>query len=199
MTCEAYQRLQTAMVLDAQQAVTMAAGDFGELAGSLTAEERTRLASQARDPGMVLTRKLHTGWRLTKLLTLLPVTFRVGDPETLTDLVATFWHHNRPQGLYFESEALRFAQFVREHAPPDTVLYDVAGFEAAMLAVGDRSRPGGTSSVTLHTRADPREWLLERPTQTTARSFDVTVTAGPDHPDVHVTECRGSCGATLPS
>jgi len=197
MTFEAYQKLQAAMVLDAQQAAPMAAGDFGQLADVLTEAERTRLASQARDPGMALTRKLHKGWRLTKLLTLLPITFRVGDPDTLTDLVAAFWHQNPPHGLYFESEALRFAEFVRDHVPPDTLLYDVAGFEAAMLAVGDRVDAGGTSSVTLHTRHDPREWLFDGPPQTTARSFDVTVTAGSDHPDVHVIRCGGNCSAAL--
>jgi hypothetical protein len=199
MTFEAYQSLQTAMVLDAQQAAPVAAGDFGRFAGALTAEERTRLVSQARDPGMALTRKLHQGWRLTKLLTLLPITFRVGDPETLTDLVAAFWHQNPPQGLYFESEALRFAEFVRTRVPTETLLHDVAGFEAAMLAVGDRGGHTGTSSVTLHTRHDPREWLLEGPARTAVGSFDVTVSADPYRPNVQVVRCRGDCTALLGS
>ncbi len=198
MTFEAYQRLQTAMVLDAKQAAPMAAGDFGQLTGDLSDKERTRLASQARDPGMALTRKLHKGWRLTKLLTLLPITFRVGDPETLTDLVAAFWHNHPPQGLYFESEAMRFAQFVRDHGPPETLLHDAAAFEAAMLGVSDRGETGGASPITVHSRHDPRGWLLDGESQTTDRSYDVTVSAGPDHPNVHVTRCHGNCSAAPP-
>jgi hypothetical protein len=199
MTFEAYQKLQTAMVLDAGRAAPMAAGDFGQFAGVLTADERARLAAQANDPGMALTRKLHKGWRLTKLLTLLPITFRLGDPDTLTDLVAAFWHQNPPRGLYFESEALRFAESVRDQVPPEMLLHDVASFEAAMLVVGDRVDADHASSTTMHLRHDPREWLLGSPAQSAAGSFDVIVTASPDGPNVQVTRCPGNCETALPS
>ena len=87
---------------------------------------------------------------------------------------------------------------MRGHVPPETLLCDVARFEAAMLAVGDRVDAGGTSSVTMHTRHDPGEWLFEGPPQAAPPDpFDVTVTAGPDYPNVQVIRCRGNCGAAL--
>ena len=121
-------------------------------------------------------------------------------PITKRDMpfVLSIWHQNPPRGLYFESEALRFAEFVRDQVPTGTLLHDVASFEAAMLVVGDRVDADDVSSATMHLRHDPREWLLEGPAQSAAGSFDVVVTAGDDGPNVQVIPCPGNCRTALP-
>jgi hypothetical protein len=191
MTLQAFQAAQAAMVLDAGTAARMAEADFGKLSDELTATERERLTSQARDPGMALSRKLHKGWRLTKLLTLLPMSFRVGDPDVLSDLVEEYWRLNLPNGLYFEAEAARFAIMVVEKAGHDTLLYDAASVEAARLVVGHSS--AAAQSIVVHVHHDPAV-LFRGDSQAPAGMFDVRVSAGTADQEIAVARCAGSCG-----
>lgn len=193
MSLQAFQRLQTAMVLDKNEAARVAAGDFGVLGADLTALERTRLVSQARDPGMTLTRKLHKGWRLTKLLTLLPLTFRVGDPDSLADLVEEFWCANLPHGLYFEGEAARFAIFLIKRTPEGALLCDTAAFEGAMLAIGHRAEARPGSSLLVHLNHHPQSFLTETGEPAASEAFDVAMVASTEGPRIQVTRCSGCC------
>ena len=159
MSLAAYQRAQVAMISEPDAVRRIAAGDLAPWADDLTAAERERLLAQASDAGLALSRKLHQGWRLTKLLTLLPVTFRVGDPGLLARLVDEYWRDHLPQGLYFEAEAAAFAADVAERVPARSLVHDAALLEGAMLAVGDRAGSAAIGPVELHVSHDPRALL----------------------------------------
>jgi hypothetical protein len=200
VSLRAFQRAQVAMIVDADVARRISAGDFGPWEADLTSRERERLVSQATDTGLALSRKLHKGWRLTKLLTLLPVTFRVGDPDLLLDLVDTYWRHYLPQGLYFEAEAARFAAFVAERVPGSALLHDAVSLEGALLAVGQRTPLAQPAIIELHITRDPRRLLSDPSAMSSGSSgepggFDVTVIAGPTGPNLLSSPCTGDCAA----
>lgn len=148
MSLAAYQRAQVALLVDRGAVDRVRGGDLAPWADDLTDEERERLVSQAADPGLLLSRKLHQGWRLTKLMTLLPTTFAIGDPALLADLVGRYWRDHRPQGLYFEAEAEAFARLVAaEPGAPDD-LRRAAALEGARVAVGRQAQDRGHSLAT---------------------------------------------------
>lgn len=159
MSLAAYQRAQVAMIVDPGASARLASGDLAPWDDDLTPAERDRLVAQATDAGLALSRKLHQGWRLTKLLTLLPITFRVGDPTLLAGLVGRYWRDHRPEGLYFEAEAAAFAAYVADQVPPGSIVHDAALLEGALLAVGSRSPAAGPAEITLHLTHDPRSLL----------------------------------------
>ncbi|HEY5135614.1 MAG TPA: hypothetical protein VIJ41_07480 [Candidatus Nanopelagicales bacterium] len=128
MSLAGYQRVLIGLLVQPASAFRVARGDFDE--ADLTDCERERLSAAARDAGVALTRRLHEGWRLTKLLTLLPLTFDVGDDEVMADRVASFWAQRLPTSLYFEDEAASFAQQVARSAPPGSLLQFTAEHEA---------------------------------------------------------------------
>jgi hypothetical protein len=127
-----YQRVLIGMLVQPASATGVALGEFAE--SDLTDLERERLKAAAGDPGVALTRRLHEGWRLTKLLTLLPLTFDVADDDVLADHVASFWAQRPPTSLYFEDEAAAFARQVAQAAPPGSLLRFAAEHEADQLA-----------------------------------------------------------------
>lgn len=129
MSAASYQRVQARMVLEPAFARRVAAGEGLD---GLTDVEAARLRAQASDPGIALCTTLHEGWRLTKLLTLLPTVFAIGDPDDLAALVREFWDEHRPRGLRFEGEAAAFARLVAERAGAGP-LREVALLEAAAL------------------------------------------------------------------
>ena len=191
MSLRTYQRAQVAMILDREVAGRIGAGDLAPWDGDLDPRERERLVAQATNPGLALSRKLHKGWRLTKLLTLLPVTFRVGDPGLLGDLVDAFWREHLPEGLYFEAEAARFASFVAEQPRASTALHDAARLEGALLAIGQRGPSARKGAIELRLTHDPRLLLSATgsgalPPPADGTGYDVTVSAGPSGPTVSV-------------
>ncbi|GAA1865216.1 hypothetical protein GCM10009715_10490 [Paeniglutamicibacter psychrophenolicus] len=159
MSLAAYQEAQLAMLRDSRRAWAYSRGDFGDLAARLTGLERERLQSQGLDAGMALARKLHEGWRLTKLLTLLPRTFDVGDPELLSRLVAEFWSATPPRSLYFESEAAEFARIVTRNSPSGTLLHEVAVLEGALLAAAGHRPNAVGQTTTVRLNRDPRDLM----------------------------------------
>ena len=188
MSLRSYQRAQVAMILDREVAHRVAGGDLAPWDADLSPQERDRLVSQATDAGLALSRKLHKGWRLTKLLTLLPVTFRVGDPALLGDLVDAYWRDHLPQGLYFEAEAAGFAAYVAGQVPSGSALHDAALVEGALLAVGQRGPSAQTgAAIELRLAHDPRRLLSAsagaiEPSTPEGGAFDVTISAGPSGP-----------------
>lgn len=134
MSAASYQRVQARMVLDPALARRVAAGE--ELEEGLSAVEAARLRAQAADPGLALCTTLHEGWRLTKLLTLLPLVFEVGDPDELAGLVREYWTGHRPRGLRFEHEAADFADLVARRAEPGSALRAAALVQARHLRGG---------------------------------------------------------------
>lgn len=80
----------------------------------LRPRERRRLANVARSDGLRITVMLHRGWRLGKLLTLMPGTCAILGPDRLAAELGAFWRDRLPDSLYFHDEALAFADYVAQ-------------------------------------------------------------------------------------
>jgi len=101
----------------------------------LTELERRRLAECSQDRGMDVTRMLHKGWRLTKLMAMTPLTCAVLG-EHLIDEASTFWRLNPPTSLYFLDEALGFLDHIDASRPegvPAEKLNAIVAHERSLL------------------------------------------------------------------
>ena len=117
------------------------------LAADLSALERDRLLAVASDPGLDVTRTLHKGFRLSKLVGQLPLTCAALGKEALSREVAEFWRRNPPVSFYYLAEAVSFCDFLAARLeegmePPTPYLAEVAAWERAGLLL-QRPRPEG--------------------------------------------------------
>lgn len=155
-----YQQELARLVLDEGYALRVAR-DVAALPAELDERDARRLAAIAADPGLRLTRTLHRGWRLSKLLTLLPLTCAVADRTLLETQVLSFWRLQPPRSLYFVDEAVRFVDhLIAALGETEMALADVARFEQANLRLGDAARyrlPIGPVHVRL--QHDPAQLL----------------------------------------
>lgn len=135
--------------------------DRGEAAlpGELSDLERERLIHVAGHPGLDVTRTLHKGFRLSKLLSWLPLTCSVLDRDGLAHEVGEFWRLHLPVTFYYLEEAVAFCDHLLERmgASPER---DVVAYERASLEL-QRARPEGAPVPlqVLHLRHDPQELL----------------------------------------
>jgi hypothetical protein len=145
------------------------------LGGELSDLERERLIHVAGHPGLDVTRTLHKGFRLSKLLTWLPLTCSVLDKEALAREVGEFWRLRLPVTFYYLEEAVAFCDHLLERASAGAVR-DVIAYERASLEL-QRARPEGEPAplqvvelghdpqelLTALSRSEPLEGLPERP------------------------------------
>ncbi len=101
----------------------------------LTALDARRLTSLASQPGIGTMRTLYYSWRLTKVLSLLPLTTRALGSERLAASLRSFWQARRATSLYFVDECIAFLDFVADTLLHNELpsLYDVVAFERARL------------------------------------------------------------------
>jgi hypothetical protein len=132
------------------------------LDGDLTPIERRRLVSVASDPGLGITRTLHDGWRLSKVLLMLPLTCVVLG-ERLAPELREFWPTRVPRSLYFLEEAIAFCdhlQAKRRARPTPSYLDEIVAFERATLVLRRPWAPDPPPPQQVAFRHDP-ERLLE--------------------------------------
>ena len=120
----------------------------------LSEREHARLVAAARDPGLSAATSVHLGWRLSKLLGLLPLTCAALGAE-LAGLASAFWALERPRSLYFQREAVAFCRFVIEADGLSEAVREVASFEAASIELDLGPDDGGTARVELRFTHDP--------------------------------------------
>ncbi|MFY9821329.1 MAG: hypothetical protein WAM82_08100 [Thermoanaerobaculia bacterium] len=118
------------------------------LVADLTARERERLLAVSVDRGLDITRTLHKGFRLGKLLTYLPLTRILLDRDTLAREVGEFWRRRPPVSFYFLEEALAFCDYLLERVRTGDVeacyLEEITAYERAALEL-QRTRPDGSA------------------------------------------------------
>ncbi|HUO86708.1 MAG TPA: hypothetical protein VM617_04895 [Thermoanaerobaculia bacterium] len=114
--------------------------------------ERARLLAAAGDPGMAVTATLHRGFRLSKLLGRLPLTFTLLDAATSQRELGAFWAARTPTSLYYLEEAIAFCDHLLARADHLDVPYlaEIVGYERAGLEL-QRARPDGADP--------PLEWV----------------------------------------
>jgi hypothetical protein len=149
-------RLITEAELSAR-VVAEGASAFG--ARDLTDVEARRLRAIAGSRGLTLTRKLHRGFRLGKLLSMLPLSCaRLGD-ELLGEEASAFWRERPSRSFYFWEEAISFCDFLAARERPLAFLAEVVRYERAslLLQCAPERLPG--PGVALLWPADPRPVL----------------------------------------
>jgi len=104
----------------------------------LTYLEKRRLETIASQAGVDVMRTLYFGWRLTKVLSLLPFTAALLGDEALARHLRQFWQENKATSLYFIDECLKFLAFLEKNLN-DTLPYleEVVAFERAKLRLRD--------------------------------------------------------------
>jgi hypothetical protein len=130
----------------------------GAAVPGLSARERERLVAAARDPGLGAATTVHFGWRLSKLLALLPLT-RAALGEALGDLAREFWATRPPRTLYFQGEAIEFCRFVAGSEEVPAAARELAEFEAAAIALEMGAEGGGSDRVEVEFEHDPQELI----------------------------------------
>ncbi len=147
MSAAAFQAVFARLVIDPDFRDDVRARGAAALDGDLSGLERERLSFVAAEPGMDVTRTLHKGFRLSKLLGQLPLTCAALGKEALAREVAEFWRLNPPVSFYYLAEAVAFCDFVLsrfkdgiEAATP--FLTEVAAWERAGLEL-QRPRAAG--------------------------------------------------------
>lgn len=103
MTLAAFQSALAELVAEARD---------GSGRDDLAAVERQRLAALADDRGVATMRMLYMSWRLTKVLSLLPLSLRVLGDERTAALLRAFWAIRKATSLHFVEECLEFAAFL---------------------------------------------------------------------------------------
>jgi hypothetical protein len=125
--------------------------------------ERERLLAVAVDPGLDITRTLHKGFRLAKLLAWIPLTCAVLGREVRTREVEEFWKRRLPVSFYYLEEAVAFCDYLLERVREGldiSYLEEVAAYERASLELR-RARPASevVDSQTVELRHDPEVLL----------------------------------------
>jgi hypothetical protein len=132
-----FQAALARLVFDPEFGERVRAGGGTALPAELTDVERRRLVGAASDPGLRPTQIVHNGWRLGKLLTMLPLTSALLGPETLVAEARGFWPARPPRSLYFRDEALAFCDHLLARARAGLLavphLAEVTGYERAGL------------------------------------------------------------------
>jgi hypothetical protein len=163
MTQAAFQSVLARLVINpAYRSRVRAEGEagLGAEAAELSELEQRRALAVAADRGLDITRTLYHAWRLTKVLTLLPLTSALLGDELAATLEG-FWRTRPARSLYFVEECLSFCEYLRRSnrvALP--YVLDVVTFEEAKLRLRQdvvHGRAPVSRSITL--RHEPQALL----------------------------------------
>jgi hypothetical protein len=126
-------------------------------AGGLTDLERRRVEGLAEAMGARAMRTLYFGWRLTKVLSLLPFTTALLGDERLSERLKAFWQQRNATSLYFVEECLEFLEFLEATMTDAPRCWpDVLAFERARLRLrADQSRGRLCAPQLVRFRSDP--------------------------------------------
>lgn len=146
MSQQDFQTLMARLVVDpAFRDRVSSLGDIA-LPRDLGARERERLIFAAGSKGIDITRTLHKGFRLGKILSLLPLTCSVMGNTRLARQVDRFWKEHSSVSFYYLEEALAFCSFIERRIRAGlriTYLEEIIAYERARLELqlpqsGDR-------------------------------------------------------------
>ncbi|WP_428672221.1 hypothetical protein [Reyranella sp.] len=118
-------------------------GAIDDNQGALSDLEKQRLADIGGQHGKAIMQTLYFGWRLTKVLSLLPLTTRLLGDEALAASLKGFWKQRMAKSLYFVEECLAFLDFLEGDIKDRPAFFEeVTGFEKARLQLRDRQSKG---------------------------------------------------------
>ncbi len=127
--------------------------------GAVSGHRLHQLDDVRADPGLDVVKMLYRSWRLTKVLSLLPLTTAAIPTDELTGLLGEFWQRRKAVGPYFVEECLAFLDFLTTSGVERSArLVDLAAFERARLELHDEIAAGAQ-------RADRDVVLRHRPSE----------------------------------
>ncbi|MGA9994185.1 MAG: hypothetical protein WBP93_02170, partial [Pyrinomonadaceae bacterium] len=105
------------------------------LSDDLTVLERRRLLQVAEDNGLAITRTLYKGFRLSKILLMLPMTCVLLGNQRLAREVNLFWSNRHAMSFYFLEESLAFCDHLERRRRDLRIAYlqEILAFERASL------------------------------------------------------------------
>ncbi len=118
-------------------------------ASDLTDLERYRLVAVARDPGLEVTATLIKGFRLGKIISLLPLTRALLGDKRLRRELRLFWAATPPDSFYPVVEVLAFCDHLLERLRSGlqvNYLEDVVAYERAIVELR-RARPASSPAM----------------------------------------------------
>lgn len=145
MSLPAFQTALARLIVDSDFRRAVRQQGAAALASELTGRERQRLLTVASDPGLEITRTLHKGFRLGKLLAQLPLTCTLLGEEILAREIDAFWQQRLPVSFYYLEEAIAFCDHLLGRARAELDLpyiEEIVAYERAGLEL-QRARPGG--------------------------------------------------------
>ncbi|MFK7888563.1 MAG: hypothetical protein AB8G16_17010 [Gammaproteobacteria bacterium] len=133
MTTRAFQSAVARLVIEPSYAHAVRAGHG--IDPMLSPLEQRRLISVARDGGLAITRTLHQGFRLNKIIGRAPLCRTLLGERGMAVALEDYWSSCLPMSFYYMHEALAFTAYLRDRAIDMNVAFlgEVAAFEHAAL------------------------------------------------------------------
>jgi hypothetical protein len=129
----------------------LVAGEFvGEnTLATLSDRDKQRYTALAPQPGVQVMRMLYFSWRLTKVLSLLPLTTKAIGDVAMARRLPVFWSNVKARSYHFVDEVLAFAEFLERDLPEDTQQQaaQVLAFEKARLLMRQSLSRGKSPEV----------------------------------------------------
>lgn len=161
MSQRAFQANLARLVADPRYREAVRRGRLRGLGSGLSDRELRRLRAVAHDPGLDVTRTLHKGFRLGKLLAFLPLTCQLLGDRRLAREVSAYWRTHPPTTFYFLEEAISFADHLLARArrgPRIPYLADVLRYERTVLWL-QRPWPPSPAPVVVTFEVEPDRLL----------------------------------------
>jgi hypothetical protein len=158
-----FQALMARLVIDPLFRDRVRQQGEGALGDDLTAVEKRRLSAVSRSRGVEMTRTLHKGWRLGKVLTMLPLIHLVLGDDLLARELSDFWQKQPPRTLYFRDEAIAFCDHLKSSdvGRESPFLEEVVDYERAKLELFKPWPHGEKPPQVVRFRHDPVQLLNE--------------------------------------
>jgi len=144
MSQQVFQRLVARLVVDPDFRDLVRSMGSAAIDGELTDLERRRLLALVDDPGVTITKTLHKGFRLGKILSMLPLTCQLLGGKRLGRELRVFWRVYASRSFYYIDEAVAFCSFLETRPDamrlsylPEIVAYERTRLELQRPRLGD--------------------------------------------------------------
>jgi len=188
MSQQVFQKLVARLVVDSEFRDLVRSTGAPAFDGELTDLERKRLLALVDDPGVTITKTLHKGFRLGKILSMLPLTCQILGGKRLGRELRVFWRAYPSRSFYYIDEAVAFCCFLETRPAAMRVAYlpEIVAYERTRLEL-QRPRLGASEAPSLEIsfNHDPERLLTtlakkRRPHRIPARPCTLTGTLESD-------------------
>jgi hypothetical protein len=150
MSQQVFQKLVARLVVDPDFRDLVRTTGSSAFDGELTDLERKRLLVLVDDPGVTITKTLHKGFRLGKILSMLPLTCQILGGKRLGRELKLFWRAYASRSFYYIDEAVAFCSFLETRPAAMRVAYlpEIVAYERTRLEL-QRPRLGDSQAKCL--------------------------------------------------